>query len=818
LWHFHRQRRVYKNVIIQISDDPTFKRGVTTVFNTDSKNVEKFGIGKDNHYIETHYGKIVEVPGTAGRYVRLYSHGNTVNQKNHYIEVEIYGYETQQSASRYVPNRTAKTIENWKSLTIAPASGENLKIVPVPLDIPNLDTAPAPTSIAVPEDAMKNIALNKPVTSGGKVVRGELSLVTDGKKNALKNFCVELESGLQWIQIDLQEKSEIFAIALWHSFSDYRVYRDVIIQVSDDPKFTKNITTVYNNDDTNASGFAWGCDNPYPERAGGRVLQVPGECGRYVRLYSRGNTQDSENQYVEVEVYGRRAITPKAVDLRCESREDALGIDTTTPCLSWRFSTEETGGAQRAYRVRVTSYPSNDSKIFRPGQNKKASVVWDSGEILSSETSVLYAGKPLAPRSLMQWEVSVWDKHGRCSTSQARFSVGLLDTEQWEGAFYETYTYLQKSSSGKMIPVSRVHPVNFRQAGAAYIGFSAGADAPQFPLFRKKFIIYRETFSIGPVFLYVHSFGFHEIYINSRKVKQTAFAPDYSLAEAKERSSVYDVSAYLRKGENEIVLGLAGGGRGPLLLRARLENYYEHDSDGQSAQARDISRAVYYGGRWTSWLTTDWTWQVCDSGNSFINPRWNGDIFNCDGERMNGALSSIPFQEKPLSGGNFFRRREEEKKSATYTLDAVLAGFAWRKVVVVPVAPQKPLGTSIPENFPKMLEAKSISSAGNGVWLVDMGEVVAGCSEVRFPGLLNGEEVTLEYGEKLDTRGELVLSKQVDRYVAVGVSRGGDFFRNKFVWHRFRYVKISGLSAKPEDFVVYPVAKESRPIYPKTGA
>jgi hypothetical protein len=68
------------------------------VFNTDSKNAEKFGIGKDNHYIESNFGKIVEVPGVVGRYVRLYSHGNTANENNHYIEVEVYGYETQQTA------------------------------------------------------------------------------------------------------------------------------------------------------------------------------------------------------------------------------------------------------------------------------------------------------------------------------------------------------------------------------------------------------------------------------------------------------------------------------------------------------------------------------------------------------------------------------------------------------------------------------------------------------------------------------------------------------------------------------------------------
>jgi len=29
--------------------------------------------------------------GTKGRYVRLHSQGNTSNDQNHYIEVEVYG-------------------------------------------------------------------------------------------------------------------------------------------------------------------------------------------------------------------------------------------------------------------------------------------------------------------------------------------------------------------------------------------------------------------------------------------------------------------------------------------------------------------------------------------------------------------------------------------------------------------------------------------------------------------------------------------------------------------------------------------------------
>jgi hypothetical protein len=49
------------------------------------------GIGKDKEYIETREGRLFDPKGIKGRYVRFYSSGNTANDLNHYVEVEIYG-------------------------------------------------------------------------------------------------------------------------------------------------------------------------------------------------------------------------------------------------------------------------------------------------------------------------------------------------------------------------------------------------------------------------------------------------------------------------------------------------------------------------------------------------------------------------------------------------------------------------------------------------------------------------------------------------------------------------------------------------------
>ena len=90
-WHYHSQARVYHDVVVQVAVDPAFKNGVTTVFNNDHDNSSKMTAGKDKEYIEVAEGKLFDPKGAKGRYVRLSSKGNTTNDLNHYVEVEVYG-------------------------------------------------------------------------------------------------------------------------------------------------------------------------------------------------------------------------------------------------------------------------------------------------------------------------------------------------------------------------------------------------------------------------------------------------------------------------------------------------------------------------------------------------------------------------------------------------------------------------------------------------------------------------------------------------------------------------------------------------------
>ncbi len=151
----------------------------------------------------------------------------------------------------------------------------------------------------------KNVALGRSVISSDpEPIIGSLKLITDGDKEAKEGGYVELGPGLQYVQIDLKQKYSIYAILIWHFHISARVYRDVIVQVSDDPDFIQNVQTVFNNDHDNSSGLGLGPDKEYWETYEGKLIDARGVTGRYVRLYSKGSTADDQNHYTEVEVYG----------------------------------------------------------------------------------------------------------------------------------------------------------------------------------------------------------------------------------------------------------------------------------------------------------------------------------------------------------------------------------------------------------------------------------------------------------------------------------------------------------------------------------
>src|SRR5262245_61411621 len=112
-------------------------------------------------------------------------------------------------------------------LTVPPLNAADQELAPLPLKLPlptwkgTPDDLPKGANIEPPPEKPRppflapkgttNVALNKKVTSSDRrPITGDLSQITDGKKEAYDDQAVEMRKGVQWLQIDLGEACDIY--------------------------------------------------------------------------------------------------------------------------------------------------------------------------------------------------------------------------------------------------------------------------------------------------------------------------------------------------------------------------------------------------------------------------------------------------------------------------------------------------------------------------------------------------------------------------------------------------------------------------------
>ena len=417
-------------------------------------------------------------------------------------------------------------------------------------------------------------------------------------------------------------------------------------------------------------------------------------------------------------VYGKGKSTSFILtELKCENLVNPLGIDNTVPHFSWKLKGDGLKGGQAYYEIQVAS----DSISLLRGEAD----LWKTGK-LESDASVMvpYQGTALGSRSLCYWRVRAWDRKGRVSawSPVARFAVGILERSQIHGD---------------------------------YIGSSAEGGKVCAPILRKKV---RMT-SKGTAFLHVNTLGYHEIYVNGRKVGKDVLTPAVSHLTKRSLIVTYDVTPYLKKGENELLIWLGQG-------------WYKKTTFGAAYDGPLVKAEldVLKDGRWEVLAKTDASWSGCESGYSDTGT-WRALQFG--GERVDGRILPAELSSQ------------------------VLDKMKWAPVTVVEV----PAHTVSPQmcevnTIHRELRPVSIKELGGKTWLVDMGKVQTGWFEMRMPVLPAGHEITMEYSDNLTKEGEFDKQGESDIYISGG--REGECFRNKFNHHAYRYVRISNLPVKPE--------------------
>ncbi len=205
-------------------------------------------------------------------------------------------------------------------------------------------------------------------------------------------------------------------------------------------------------------------------------------------------------------------------DLKCENLYQPAGINTTSPRVSWMIKSTINRTSQKAYQIIAAS----ELKFL----NENNADLWCSEKIISEESVLVpWAGKQLHPGSLCYWKVRVWNQDDVVSdwSKPSFFSIGLLSKSDWQ---------------------------------ADYIGFIAGSEYVVSPLLRKKFTV---SSIKGHFFLHVNSLGYHEAWLNGRKVDNHVLTPAVSQFNKRSLAITYDISPLIRKGRNDLVLWIGQG-------------------------------------------------------------------------------------------------------------------------------------------------------------------------------------------------------------------------------------------------------------------
>ncbi|MCO5997272.1 family 78 glycoside hydrolase catalytic domain [Actinoallomurus rhizosphaericola] len=119
------------------------------------------------------------------------------------------------------------------------------------------------------------------------------------------------------------------------------------------------------------------------------------------------------------------AADPAVTGLRAGDLSDRLGIEDTTPPLTWQLTNSGTDVTQNAYQIQAAT--SADGFAHAD--------LWDTGRVASADQRVDYAGKALGSRTRVYWRVRVWTTHGGVSdwSDPVWFETGLTSAKDWSG-------------------------------------------------------------------------------------------------------------------------------------------------------------------------------------------------------------------------------------------------------------------------------------------------------------------------------------------------------------------------------------------------
>jgi alpha-L-rhamnosidase len=431
--------------------------------------------------------------------------------------------------------------------------------------------------------------------------------------------------------------------------------------------------------------------------------------------------------------------------LRCEYRENPLGIDALQPRLSWILMSLVPGARgqrQTAYQILAAS----SQERLQSDQGD----LWDTGKVESDRsTQLAYAGKPLGSRQSAWWKVRVWDESGKVSpwSRPAQWSMGLLDKADWKGNWIGL-------DGGEGKP---------QAYGIARLGKMGWAEHRELParMLRKDFQV---TGKVRRAMLYVSGLGLFEAYLNGQKVSPDVLVPALTDYDKRVFYLTYEVTNELSQGANALGVML-GNGR---YFAPRLTAPTATRTFGYPKLLLQLE-VEYRNGR-KERVVSDESWKLTTEGPIRSNNVYDGEIYDATRE-MNG-----------WSGPGF-------------------ADSSWQQAKRVE-APSGMLAAQMisPIQVRQTLKPVKITEPKPGYYIFDMGQNMVGWCRLMVSGP-KGTRISLRHAETLRPDGTLYLDNlrsawAEDVYTLRG--QGTEVYEPRFTYHGFRYVEVNGFPGTPE--------------------
>jgi alpha-L-rhamnosidase len=418
---------------------------------------------------------------------------------------------------------------------------------------------------------------------------------------------------------------------------------------------------------------------------------------------------------------------PAPQALSTEYAVNPVGIDESKPRLAWKLRFPERGAVQRAYQIQAAPTPEQ--------LEAQRGLLWDSGRVDSDQsTQLAWAGPALRSGQRVAWRVRAWNGAGAASgwSAPAWFETGLLDRTDWHARWITADP-------------------------AANPAAKPGSASPA-AMLRKGFALPRKAVQAR---LYITSLGMYEARINGVAVTDQVLRPGWTSYDKRLQYQVYDVTAFLHRGDNAIGVTLGDG--------------WYRGSVGWSGRGNyGTQRALLAELRVT-----------LDDGSSL-------DI----GSDGSWKATTGPILMSDLQQGETYDARLERAGWA----DAGHDDSGWRAVQVL----ERPTDRLVAQNGPgvrRIMEVKpaKILHTPQGETVFDFGQNLVGWVRLRVRGAA-GTTVRLRHAEVLDKAGNFYTANL--RKAAQTVSytlKGGaeEVYEPHFSFQGFRYVAVDGYPGAP---------------------